>query len=757
MKNKWCLVLLSAGIASCLKADLRDNASWLLSNYVLPQDPLNGLADKFRLSLQAVHYGKSFLGFQGYGDLCSEYALPPVGAVPASVMQKLVTFQKTKVASAGENLSDDAPLRSGVGLGKQEQVFIQNRLVYAQQFFKPCPISISNSQVMSPFIGIPDVDYEKIRPDLDYEKIKPYGYALTTGIKSASTESYDPKTEIDHESLEPQSVPRIAVCLSGGGFRAMTASLGFWKAMSDTGMVGSVLYHSNLSGSTWCSIPWCVGATLKDLEDTYSKYAKVKVGTTTAKDINTYIKPHTNTAYLKDKLTSSFLWNQPLSSIRGVWGPLIAQMTLSFWDDKELGDNKYQSCQYLYLWQALDVIADGTQRPFPIATALIPFQSQVDTHHSAIAKQQKADNGLWMEFNPEYVGFEYFSNGNRSGAWAPSFALGRQFTTEITATPKRWYRIFQNNKTIGWESEAAPAQTLDYWAGTWGSAFTVAPKDIYRIFYGASTSTDTTVTGISKNDEGNSIAGRLIGYFGSVIDPIGAVGSVSDAAKNVRLFPAKFNNFAVFSDSPFKDSTTITAVDAGIDFNLPFPPLLRSERDIDLIIVGDWSPQESDFFAKELVLAERWAKKQNTPVVHVAFPIIENSLVYQQIKKSLDENKSVALPPMILFNEFEDGQSGPAILYIPLIDNDFNDPDFSIDTCLKGACSTFNFNYSPDDIQKLSDHVYRTIWGVYPQIREVVQNLVLVKNGSMAGEQEVARLTSLTPLDQLTMGDTAAI
>jgi hypothetical protein len=201
-----------------------------------------------------------------------------------------------------------------------------------------------------------------------------------------------------------------------------------------------------------------------------------------------------------------------------------------------------------------------------------------------------------------------------------------------------------------------------------------------------------------------------------------------DAVKNARLYPAEFNNFAMFDDSPFSHVSKIIAVDAGIDFNLPLPPLLRSERKIDLIIIGDWSEQDSDFPAKELVLAEAWAKKRG-----VSFPIIKNSKAYE----------TAGISSMTLFNEFEDGQSGPTILYIPLIENQFS--DFSVKQCFKGACSTFNFDYTPDYIEKLSDHVYRTVRGVYPQLCECIQDLVHVKNG-----QKATMIQSLTSLDQLT-------
>ncbi len=688
MKKKLVVGVLIFTLQSYVQASWSDTtwsdaARSLVGTYFFGSSYLINKTDALRLAVKSAYNTAYYSNLgESYDDLCARYALPPVGAVPSHISTQLELFRQTPIASIGKNFSEQHFLRKGSELGTFEQDFIKARLAYARKFFSPSD---------EPFKNIPDAQQ------------LPYGYKLQTGL------------------AEDKEVPRIAVCLSGGGFRAMIASLGFWQAMADTGMTGSVLYDANLSGSTWCSIPWSIGATLEELKATYKKYAKVRLDTHLVSDIKNYIMPNIKQHHLINKVTSAFLWDQPLSSIRVLYGPLIGQMTLSFWEDSQ-SDERRQSSQYLYFWQALEYIKDGTQRPFPIATALLPFESKTTSKMQALAKQPFSDNGLWMEFNPESVGFEYFHEQKLTGAWVPSFALGRQFTT-VLKEPKRWYRIFQNDKTIGWESEAGPVQTVDYWAGTWGSAFTVAPKDLYRIFYSGNASKNDSESFLTKSVD------TILSYFQTAADSTIIGGMALNTVKDARLYPAEFNNFALFDDSPFNKKSTIIAVDAGIDFNLPFPPLLRSERKIDVIIVGDWSKQQTDIPAKELVLAEAWAKNRRVP-----FPIIKNSEAY----------KTVGTVPMTLFNEFEEGQSGPAILYIPLIDNQFNASDFSVSTCFDGACSTFNFDYTPHYVEKLSEHVQNTVHGVYPQICEFIQDLVRVKNGEKA-----TMIQSLKPLDQL--------
>ena len=45
--------------------------------------------------------------------------------------------------------------------------------------------------------------------------------------------------------------PKVCLMTSGGGFRAMIAYGGAYKAMEDSGLIDCVTYTSALSGSSW--------------------------------------------------------------------------------------------------------------------------------------------------------------------------------------------------------------------------------------------------------------------------------------------------------------------------------------------------------------------------------------------------------------------------------------------------------------------------------------------------------------------------
>ncbi len=698
MGKKSYLLYLFLLIPVGARADVNDNLSYLVSQYGIQYlfpyyyFDINSAAAALRGSMRAAWTVKGWVGLGSFSDLQNAYLYPPDGAVPADVRAKLQEFNQHVVATSEvPEFVAEHPLRRDTDLGNFEKEFITNRLNYA-----------------APLFQMADEDHPFVDPDTNLTKNPtPYGYALDVPLVAGA------------------DVPRIATCFSGGGFRAMIATLGFWQAVSDMGIAGSILYSANLSGSTWCTIPWTVGASLRDLYVTYEKYAHISVGVATLNDLRKYVVPpmsvNGDLGYVRKKFVSAFLWAQPLSSVRGLYSPLLGQMTLSAWDD-DLLRQAYditlpkQSSQYLYFWQAMDFIKDGTKRPFPIATSLIPYAGNFNEVASKIAVKQKSSNGIWMEFNPESVGFEYFDkNKDLTGVWIPSFALGR-FFNPVYKEPSRWYRIFTNKTVLGYASDPAPVHTLDYWEGTWGSAFTVSPADVYRIFFKeVPPSEDQSSTGLSSS---TTLTERVIGLLGSAVGGAATLGKEVAALSNmnnIRLFPAYFNNFAPFDDSPIQ-AATFTAVDAGIDFNLPFPPLLRQSRGVDLIIVGDWSEATPAYPAKQLCLAEKWAQTRGVP-----FPKILTSKFY----------KTIYDRPMTLFNEYEEGTRGPAILYIPLIDNEFNVPDFNLNGCFNGSCSTFNFDYSKkgrDGVKDLSEEVYNILWDLYPQMRQVVQQMVVAKN-----------------------------
>src|SRR5436305_4890826 len=57
--------------------------------------------------------------------------------------------------------------------------------------------------------------------------------------------------DIDAEDIEPDDVPIIALCGSGGGLRALVAGTGSCLSAQEAGLFDCVTYTAGVSGSCW--------------------------------------------------------------------------------------------------------------------------------------------------------------------------------------------------------------------------------------------------------------------------------------------------------------------------------------------------------------------------------------------------------------------------------------------------------------------------------------------------------------------------
>lgn len=79
-------------------------------------------------------------------------------------------------------------------------------------------------------------------------------------------------TGMDLSSLTNMQLPKIQICASGGGYRAMIATLGALIGMEEFGLLDAVTAMTGLSGSTWAMAAWYAGG--KSLVDTRARLAE---------------------------------------------------------------------------------------------------------------------------------------------------------------------------------------------------------------------------------------------------------------------------------------------------------------------------------------------------------------------------------------------------------------------------------------------------------------------------------------------------
>lgn len=275
-----------------------------------------------------------------------------------------------------------------------------------------------------------------------------------------------------------------------------------------------------------------------------------------------------------------------------------------------------------------------------IADGRVPFPI-----YTAVCGNEGVPENVWFECTPYEVGAPLLD------AYVPTWAFGRKFN---------------NGTSVTYDRE----QSLGNLLGTFGLAVGVSVKYLLE---------DSSIAQNMKSALFKEIVLKVIKEYGTL-----------------RFITADFWNFtANMSDKPFNNKPVLALVDAGLDFNVPYPPISgqRSERTADIIIFIDAS---STMDGSALQKAETYARTHN-----LLFPIIDyTNLTKQAVSIFTDDNPQV-----------------PVVIYIPrIIDTDLleshkNDlpelyeylKDFDIENCVDdGPCNTFNFFYTAKEARRVT-------------------------------------------------------
>ena len=300
------------------------------------------------------------------------------------------------------------------------------------------------------------------------------------------------------------------------------------------------------------------------------------------------------------------------------------------------------------LWQT----ATLAQTHAPVASGTLPFPVYT-TISTNIEPYQ------WFECTP----FELGSSGAKS--YIPTSAFGRTFLNGIS-------------------TKTAPEQTLGFMMGTFGSAFDINIEDFIRI-------------------EGKDMIEALALHLGAPInmveDMFNECFNGSGPLSSLRFAPCNLPNFSYkLPVSLLHEHQFLTLVDAGINCNLPFAPLLRPARAVDLIIVYDSSGDNSDF--STLLCAQEYARLHNLPFPPIDYSSLGNQLMY-------------------VFKDPHDSTC-PVVIYFPLVKNEAYS-SFDPQDCMQNSfCSTFNFKYTPEQFAQLSGLAEYTLKQQLPLILQEI-------------------------------------
>lgn len=497
------------------------------------------------------------------------------------------------------------------------------------------------SELKQNLLTLPSSVYEKIIPHHPYENsIAHVRYSPDDQIPAEEKQYIDNRLGIIKQNLEKmfniplseKKLPKIALCLSGGGCRAMILSLGFLLGAQEIGLFDVSSYIASLSGSTWAVAPSIASG--KNLSD-----IKPIIKRTMCQGIN-HIEETQELKQLISVLMAKLISNQAISAV-DLYGSLLANTFLT---------DLIQNPIIMTLTEAHKTIKQGNY-PFPIYTS-------IETNTKPYE---------WMEITPFELGSSYLK------AYIPTWAYGRKFKHGISI-------------------DASPEQTLGYFMGIFGSAFEASFDDIIKM----------TATQIAEKKQ--DLPEMLQKALSKCLKLI-----LSTSLAEARLFPSILSNFTYqLHDSPLKEDKTLCLVDAGLDFNLPFPPLLRQARDIDIIIVYDASASVEG--ACELVNAANYAQRKG-----LKFPTIK----YNDADKNLIQ----------VFKDPQD-PSTPVVIYIPRIKNDSYSSTFDPEHCIEfDVCNTYNFTYNQQQFEQLYGLAYFTTKQQASVIHNTIKEVLEKKYG----------------------------
>jgi len=224
------------------------------------------------------------------------------------------------------------------------------------------------------------------------------------------------------EEINVAYVPRITLCASGGGFRAMLATLGAACGLEEIGIWNTLDYAITLSGSSWALIPWLQST--QSLSD-YSNFVTSHITEQTEeKLVKNSLHDFNEQRYVK----ALFGHNAGLTDLYSI---VLSKRLLEPLKEDHL------SLHFSDLTQKLD----PAQHPYPLCSAATPYEKRLRSKYH------------WLTMSPWNIEI------TKAGLSIPTWALTRRF---------------MNGSSI----DAAPEPWLGYLMGIWGSAFSTSIQDI---------------------------------------------------------------------------------------------------------------------------------------------------------------------------------------------------------------------------------------------------------------------------------------
>lgn len=259
----------------------------------------------------------------------------------------------------------------------------------------------------------------------------------------------------------------------------------------------------------------------------------------------------------------------------------------------------------------------------------------------------------WYECTPFEIGAPVLN------AYVPTWAFNRTFVN-------------------GRSTNFAPEQSMGFMLGVFGSAFAATARQIYE-------HSDREI----KSNSVRKLVEHILSkpYLG-----------------HKHFFMANVNNFTYkMSGNALYAKSRLNLVDAGLDFNVAYPPVSgeRPERAMDILIFLDYSKKSEG--APALQGAERYARRNR-----LKFPYINYTDIHTRVVSVFKDKNDPSVPVVIYIARIKDDKALRRLLKNPKLRSQVEDiMSFDVSACMRSSyCRSDNFTYTVAQAKQWSSLMY---------------------------------------------------
>ncbi|NXA60254.1 PA24E phospholipase, partial [Mohoua ochrocephala] len=428
----------------------------------------------------------------------------------------------------------------------------------------------------------------------------------------------------------------VAITTTGGGTRSLTAMYGSLLGLQKLNLLDCISYIGGLSGTTWTMANLYEDAnwSQKYLEDAIKEARKQVTKSKICCFSLECLKYYYNDLMERTKEGHN-------TSFIDLWGLVIESMLHDKKDEHRLSDQR----------QAVD----NGQNPLPIYVAI-----NLKSNYSAQAFRE------WLEFTPYEVGLLKYGASIRAEHFGSQFFMGRM-VKKLSETTNcymqgMWSSIFSIDVMYVWN---LAADSEDFWC-RWTRDrvkdiaeepfLSVNPYEVDTCLFTPSSVLSSTLRDVLTGrptiaQYPNFIRGFQLHnkylesegfstWKGTVKEPVFQNNYVSDTV--IDSFPNKLMETA---------DNELSLVDTGFFINTSYPPLLRSKREVDVILHLNYS-----------------GGSQTLPLDQIAKYFSEQEIPFPKIEISEEDREN--LKECYVFEEADSPQA-PTVLFFPLVNDTF--------------------------------------------------------------------------------------